>query len=61
MDANVISSHTIFSVKNEDDGKIRLESEIVIHGNLDAEKNEVRTDCTDADMILVRIILCLGA
>lgn len=61
MDANKISSHTLFNVKTEDYGKLRPKSRIVAHGNLDAEKEEVRADYAAADMILVRLILFLGS
>lgn len=63
-DANIISNHTLFTVRTEDDGILKLKSRIVVHGHLDAEKDDVRADCAAADMLIVRLLLflctCLG-
>lgn len=57
MDAKVISSHTLLNVKTEDNVELSLKSRNVVHGNLDAEKNDVRDDCAVADMLMVRSML----
>lgn len=43
------------------DGNLRLKSRIVVHDTLYAENHDVRADCVAADILLVRLFLCLGA
>lgn len=59
-DANIILSHTFFNIKTEDNGELRLKDRIAVHGNLVAEKDDVHADCAAADLLMVRLILCLG-
>lgn len=57
----MISSHTLFTLKTEDNGDLRLKSRILFHKNLDVEKDDVIEDRTAAVMLLVRMVLFLGA
>lgn len=57
--ANVISSHVVFKVKTQDDESLRMKARIVVHGNRDADKDSVRSDCASADMMLVRMVISL--
>lgn len=59
-DANVISSHNLFNLKTEYNGSLKLKSRIVVHGHLDAEKDEMRAYCAAAGMLIVRLLLFLG-
>lgn len=58
--ANIISSHVIFKIKTNDDESLKLKGRIVVHGNRDAEKDMVRSDCAAADMMIVRMMISLA-
>lgn len=45
FEANFIYSHTLFNIRADDDGGLRLKSRILVDGNLDAERNNVRENC----------------
>lgn len=54
----------MFKVKEDEDHLRKLKARLVTHGNHDDMKNEVRKDCSNAEMIVVRlpisVALCLG-
>lgn len=62
--AIIISSHTIFEVKEDDEKVRKLKARLVTHVNRDDMKNEIRKDFSNADMIIVRLLigiaLCIG-
>ena len=43
--SNIISSHTLYKVKQNDDGSLKLEARIAPHGNEDDMKNILSKDC----------------
>lgn len=59
-DANIVSSHSIFKVKKDDLGNMKLKGRIVIHGNHDADRDKVRADCAAADMAVIRMLISIG-
>lgn len=59
-DSNVISSHSLFSVKSDNDGNLILKVIIVVDGHFDEDKYERRADSAAVDMFIVRLFLCLG-
>lgn len=58
-EANVISSHVVFKIKTNDDSSLKLKGRIVVHGNRDADRDLVRSDCAAADMMLIRLVISL--
>lgn len=57
--ANVISSHVVYKLKTEEDGKRKMKARIVPHGNHDDEKDDVRKDSSNASLSVVRLLLSL--
>lgn len=50
----------MLKIKDENDGNLKLKEDIVLQGQRDEEKNEIRKDCESADMIIVRMTLFLA-
>lgn len=48
------------SDKKSDDRSMKLEGHIFVHGNRDADRDQVRADCAAAEMEVIRIILSIG-
>ena len=44
--ANIINSHVLYKVKQNDDGSLKLKARIAPHGNEDDMKNLLVSDCT---------------
>lgn len=44
--ANVVNSHTLYNIKHEDDGKLKLKAMIDLHGNEDDLIKELTKDCS---------------
>lgn len=59
--ANFISSHVVFKINTNYGASLKLKFWIVVHGNLDANRNLVSTDSSAADMILVLMLIILAA
>ena len=58
--ANIISSHVVYKVKNEEGNTKRLKARLCPHGNRDREKGKIRTDSSNADFSLIRIMLSIA-
>ena len=54
--SNVISSHTLYKVKQNDDGSLKLKARIAPHGNEDDMKNILSKDCTTCPPTGLRIL-----
>lgn len=54
--ANIISSHTIYKVKQYDDSSLKLKARIAPHGNEDDLKNELHKDCSTCSPTGLRIL-----
>lgn len=59
-DENILSTHFFFKIKKDEGGKRKLKDRLVVHGNRDDEKEEVRKEAIAADMINTRLVLELG-
>ena len=59
-DANVISSHTVYKIKMEENNQLRLKARIAPHGNEDSMKDQLKTDCCMCSPIGIRIILTIA-
>ena len=61
---SVIGSHVLYCVKTREDGSHYLKSRLVLHGNQEADKEELRSDASSLHFSLLRLILsistCLG-
>lgn len=60
LNANIISSHTIYKVKVNDDGTLRLKARIEPHGNEDLFKDLMRNDCSMCAPTGVLLLLSLA-
>lgn len=58
--ANIISSHTIYKIKINDDQTLKLKARIAPHGNEDSLKNELKSDCCMCAPVGIRIILMVA-
>lgn len=59
--ANVISSHTLYKIKIEEDNKLMLKARIASHGNEDSTKDVLKTDCCICIPIGIRIFTTIAA
>lgn len=60
VDANLLSTHFVFKIKKSENGERNLKARLVVHGNRDDEKDDVRKDAIAADMTTTRLVLALG-
>lgn len=59
-DGNIISSHVVYKVKKSETGEQSMKARLVLHGNRDDKKEEIRKDSSAADMMVTRLILSLS-
>ena len=59
-DANVISSHRVYRLKSDENGRLLLKARIVPHGNHDRDRNSVRRDSASAELTVIRLLLSLA-
>ena len=57
--ANVITSHVVYKIKTDEDGRRAMKARIVPHGNHDDQKDEVPKDSSNAPLFIVRLLLSL--
>lgn len=60
INANIISSHFVYKVKNEENGKKRLKARLCPHGNRDRMKDSVRKDSATAQFDVIRIVCSMA-
>ena len=58
--ANVAGSHLVYRIKRNDDGTYKFKARLVVHGNEDAEKDDIRKDTATAHLTTVRLLLSLA-
>ena len=56
-DANIISSHLLYKIKELDDGSRMCRGRIASHGNKDREKNSLKKDSASCPPLGIRILL----
>ena len=54
--ANIIGSHTIYKLKQNDDQSLKLKARIAPHGNEDSDKENLHTECCMCPPLGIRII-----
>lgn len=59
-DANIISSHMPYRMKENDDGTVKLKAPLVLYGNHDRDRFGVRRDSSSSDLSIVRLVISLG-
>ena len=59
-DANVIRSHSVYKVKTDEEGQLKLKTRIVPHGNRDEGRFGVRRDSSSAELSVIRLLLALA-
>ena len=59
--ANIISSYTLYKVKHNDDGSLKLKAPVAPHGNEDAMKDMLGTDCSTCPPTGLRIVESIAA
>lgn len=50
----------VFNIKKDEDGGRKLKSRLVVHGNKDNEKDDVRTDAIATGMMETRLVMDIG-
>lgn len=60
MNANVISSHIIYEVKVDEKGAKRLKARLRPHGNRDQDKRTIRSDSSNVQFDVMRLLLSLA-
>lgn len=55
--ANVISSHVVYKVKCEENNLMRMKARLCPHGNRDKEAGKIRSDSSNAQYEIIRILL----
>ena len=58
---NIISSHTLYKVKRNEDGSLLLKARIAPHGNEDDLKNVLSKDCSTCPLTGLRIVESIAA
>ena len=58
--ANIISSHTLYKVKSNDNGQLYIKARIVPHGNRDRMKSVLKTDSNSCSPIGLRLVCSIG-
>ena len=58
--SNVIGSHFVYRIKQKDDSTYKFKARLVVHGNEDAEKDDIRKDAATAHLTMVRMLLSLA-
>lgn len=56
----MIASHVVFEIKDKTDGPLRLKSRPFLHGNRDKDRFKARRDSAAAELLVVRIVLCIA-
>lgn len=59
--ANIIRSHTLYKIKVNDDSTMKLTARIAPHGNEDAMRHELKTDCATCSTAGLRILESISA
>ena len=54
--ANIISSHTLYKVKSNDNGKLYIKTRIVSHGNHDKTKLALKSDVSSCLPVGLRYV-----
>lgn len=60
-DANIISSHTVYKLKVQDDESLCLKARIAPHGNEDSLKSDLKSECSMCSPLGIRVVLTLTA
>ena len=58
--ANIISSHTLYKAKSNDNSEFNIKARIVPHGNLDSMKSVQKTDDISCSPIGVRVVCSIA-
>lgn len=58
--ANVVSSHTLYKVKSNDNGELYMKARIVPHGNHDRMRSVLNTDANSCYPIGIRIVCSIA-
>lgn len=59
-DANVIGSHFVYKVKNEEGNAKRLKARLCPHGNMDKLKGRIRSDSASVRFDVIRLMLSIA-
>lgn len=58
--ANIIGSHFVFKIKEDESHQLKMKARLVLHGNRDRDRYSVRRDSASADLSIVRLIILLA-
>ena len=58
--SNIVGSHVVYRIKKNEDGSYRFKARLVVHGNEDASKDDIRKDAATAHLTTIRLILSLA-
>ena len=58
--SNIVGSHVVYRVKQDDNSALKFKARLVVHGNEDVQKNDVRKDAATAHLTTIRLILSMA-
>ena len=61
LHSNVITSHVVYKIKQDEAGTLKLKARIVPHGNRDPEKSNIRKDSMAVQFDAIRLKLSMAA
>lgn len=59
--ANIVSSHTVYRIKAEDNDSLLLKARIISHGNEDSDTENFRSDCCIGPPLGIRVLQSTAA
>ena len=58
--SNLVGIHVVYRVKSTDEGNLKFKARLVVHGNEDIEKDDIRKDSATAHLTAIRLILSMA-
>ena len=59
--SNIITSHVIYRVKENNDGSLKMRARIAPHGNKDKDRDTLKTDSSQRPPTRIRILLSISS
>ena len=58
--ANIVGSHVVYRIKKDESAHYKFKARLLVHGNEDIEKEDIRTDAATAYLTAIRLILSMS-
>lgn len=59
--ANVVGSHVVYRIKKDEQEAFKFKARLVVHGNEDLQKDDIRKDAATAHLTAIRLVLSMAA